>query len=505
MDVGEGVAAVPAPAATGRAAVRRRLCVGGLALLAAGVILWASRDGAPTTADSAVYVGTARSVAAGHGLDVPIHYYPLGAVSIGTPPPGRSAPRPTPLVVYAPLAPVLLAIGGHPFGAARIEDAIFFALTILLVGMFVLSKTDSLWLTVAAQAVIAFSLGVLASDVGTIGAALFFAAVAVMAVVRQRDRPRAVWLIVAAAAIGLATLERYASGGLIVWGALVLRHRRRDALALVVMSSCPLAGWFVYEQISGRSTGHFVGFHIVTTTIRAGIHSIGEWILPSNSPLPVALLGALVVAVVALLLLRNATARLLVLFIVVQIVILEIATTFFDAGVSLDPVEFVPLFLVLVVAVACAARYTPLAKLLAIAAVAAAVVRFGVDTTTHPTVGYAMPVWVHSPIIAEVRALPSTAVVYTNAPDAIYLLANRATASIPETVDFSTLKQNPRYHAQLSEILRTLESRGGYVVYIRGLGRDNVLPTEASLRRELPLQLVHNVRDGALYTIRRSS
>jgi hypothetical protein len=484
----------------------RVLCLGGLALLAAGVTLWSSRDGAPTSADSAVYVGTARSVAAGHGLNVPIHYYPLGDVSIGTPPPGHSAPRPTPLVVYAPLAPVLLAIGGHPFAAARIEDAIFFALTVLLIGMFILVTTGGLWLAVAAQAVTAFSLGVLASDVGTLATALFFSAVALFAVLRHRERPRTVWLFVAAAAIGLATLERFASGGLIIWAALALRHRRRDALALLVMSSCPLVGWFVYEQVSGRSTGHFVGFHVVANTVKTGARSVANWVLPSNSSLPLALVGVVAVAVVLLLLVRTSrTARLLALFMVVQVVILEIAITFFDAGVNLDTDEFIPLFLALVVAVACAVKRTPAMRVVVIAVVVVSAVRFGVDTTTHPTFGYAMPVWVKSPIMADVRALPANAVIYSNAPDAIYLLADRATASIPERVDFSTLKQNTRFDAQLGEIRQTLTTRGGFVVYVRGLGRDSFLPTESSLERALSLRLVRNTRDGAIYTIPPSS
>jgi hypothetical protein len=190
---------------------------------------------------------------------------------------------------------------------------------------------------------------------------------------------------------------------------------------------------------------------------------------------------------------------------VVQVVILEIAITFFDAGVNLDTDEFIPLFLALVVAAACAVKGTPVMKVVVIAIVVASAVRFGVDTTTHPTFGYAMPVWVKSPIMADVRALPANAVIYTNAPDAIYLLADRATASIPERLDFSTLKQNTRFDAQLAEIRRTLTTRGGFVVYVRGLGRDSFLPTEASLERALSLRLVRNTRDGAIYTIPPSS
>jgi len=493
---------IPSAPAGRRADMGRRLCLGGLSLLAAGLVLWSTRDGAPTSADSAVYIGTARSVAAGHGLDVPIHYYPLGHVSIGTPPPGQSAPTPTPLVVYAPLAPLLLAIGGHPFGAARIEDAIFFALTIQLVGMFILAATEELWLAAAAQLVIAFSLAELASNVGTVAAALLFAAIAILAVLRHRERPRTAWLLVAAGAIGLATLERYASGGLIIWGAIALRHRRRDALALLVLSSCPLAGWFLYEQISGRSTGHFVGFHIVKTTIRAGVRSVADWFLPTNTPLAIALLGAMALAIAAIMAIgKNTTARVAILFVVVQILILEIAVTFFDAGVSLDPIEFIPLFLAVVVAFACAVTPRRAIKLAAIVVVVASVARFAVNTTTHPTLGYATPAWIHSQIMADVRALPPSSVIYTNAPDAIYLLDHRSTSSVPERVDFSTLKANTRFHAQLGEIRHTLGAHRGFVVYVRGLGRDSFLPTESSLEQDLSLRLVRDAPDGAIYAI----
>src|ERR1700722_8780971 len=94
--------------------VRRLLALVALALVAAGLVLLVTRDGVPTGADDAAYLGAARSLDAGHGLNVPIRLYPLGSVSIGTPPADAVAPRPTPLVIYAPLQPVLLAIGGHP-------------------------------------------------------------------------------------------------------------------------------------------------------------------------------------------------------------------------------------------------------------------------------------------------------------------------------------------------------------------------------------------------------
>jgi hypothetical protein len=490
---------------TGWLTGRRLACLAGLALAAGGFVLLATHDGVGLGADDAVYAGVARSVASGHGLNTPIHYYPLGNVSIGTPPPGAFAPTPTPMVVYAPLEPVFLSAGGqHPIGTARVEDTIFFALTVLLAGLFVLAVTDELWLAAAAQLIIGLSLSTGIDSAGTEAAALLFAMIGLGSVMRYRAHPRIPWLILGSLAVGLATVTRFAAGGLIVWGVLALWRRWRAAVAYLVMSSLPLAGWFVYEKVAGPSTGHYVGLHVVKTSIRAGIHGIAFWILPTNSSTVVAVLGAFVVTVVVIAVLwrtKAAEPRLLVLFAVVQIVILEVAITFFDAGVNLDSREFVPVFLAVVIALACGIARTKSVKLVTVVLVAACALRFGLDVATQPPGGYTTPKWQHSPIMAAVRALPARSVVYTDAPDVIYLLANRATSSVPETVDFSTLKDNPRFNAQISEIKHTLTARGGYVVYIRGLGRDPFLPTEATLRRLLSLHVVDNTSDGAIYTI----
>ena len=503
MEGGGGSERVESSTLSPRRRRGRLFCLVGLALVASALTLVVSRQGAPLTSDSAAYVGTAHDLDAGLGLTVPIRLYPLGTVGIGTPPPGRSEPVPTPLVIYAPLAPVLLAVGGHPLGAARLEDAVFFGLTILLVGLFVLAVTDELWVAAVAQLLLAFSLAVMASDVGTVAAALFFAAVALVAVLRLRQGGHQAWLAVAAVAIGLATLERYASGGLIIWSFLVLRHRLRQAVTLLALSSAPLVGWFVYEQVSGRSTGHYLGFHVVKTTVRTGLRSFATWVLPASAPFPVAVLVVVIVGAACLWWLRRRIeSRLLLAFVVVQVVILEIAITFFDAGVNLDATEFVPLGLAVVVAVACRVRPRPTTMAIMACLVVAAALRFGIDTATHPGLGYASAAWVSSPVMADVRRLPDSAVIYTNAPDAVYLLADRATATIPETTDFSTLKANPHFTAQLDAMRRTLADRGGYVVYVRGLGRSAFVPSESLLVHDLRLSVVANTADGAVYRLR---
>ena len=487
---------------------RRLICLGAIALLAAGLVLLTTRHGLGTSPDGAVYIGVARSVVAGHGLNVPIHFYPLGKVSIGTPPLGQSSPAPTPLVIYAPLEPVLLAIGGHPVGAARVENSIFFALTVLLAGLVVLVVTKELWLAVAGQLVIAFSLvDTIGPQVGTEPVALFLTVAALSSVIYFLRHPRFWWLTAAALFIGLATLVRFAAGGLIVWGVIALWRQRRDAVALLVMSSAPLAAWFAYEQISGRTTGHFLGVHVTADLVREGGRSIGNWVLPANAPTALAAVGALVVLVCGFLIARRnrgSVPRLLVLFAVVQVAILVIAHTFVDAGVDLEPREFIYMFVALVMAAACSIPSRKPFELATWIVVALCVLRGGVDVISNPVSGFSPNVGkilVHAPIMADVRALPPNSIIYSNAPDAIYLLADRATSSIPERIDFSTLKENPRFGAQLTEIRNTLLNRGGFVVFVRGLPRDSFLPNESILKRLLSLQVVRNSTDGAIYRI----
>ncbi len=482
---------------------RRLLCVCAIAILAGAGVLFATRHAVTIDPDSSAYVGTAHSLEAGHGFDVPIHYYPLGSVDIGTPPPGRFSPALTPLVIYAPLEPALLAVGGDPIGTARIEDALFFALAVLVVGLFVLVATRQPWLAGAAQVVVGGSLLGGVTDVGTTPASLFFIVIALSAVIAFRMQPARRWLLIAAIAIGLATLERFANGGLIVWAALALHGRRRDALALLVLSSIPLGAWFVYEQVSGRSAGHMLGFHVVGGSVRGGARSIADWVIPHSAPTAIALLAAIVVVVVVFLVVRRrptTPARLLVLYAVVQIVILEIAITFFDALVNLDSRELIPCFIAIVMAVACSIERTPATRWIVAAAVVAALARGGVEISSNIPTSYSLPRWRNSPVMAAIRALPANTIVYTNAPDATYLLTDRAASTLPESEDFSTLKSNPRLGAQLAEIRRTLSTRGGVVVYVRGLGRHYV-PSETSLVKQLQLRLVHQTSDGGVYAL----
>jgi hypothetical protein len=186
----------------------------------------------------------------------------------------------------------------------------------------------------------------------------------------------------------------------------------------------------------------------------------------------------------------------------VQIVVLEIAITFFDALVNLDSRELIPCFIAVVMALACSIERTTAMRLLVAAAVIASVARGAVEIGKDVPLYYRTAHWASSPVMAAVRALPRNTIIYSNAPDAIYLLDKRSTSSVPEIDDFSTRKRNPHLPAQLAEIGHTLSTRGGVVVYVRGLHRE-YLPSEDALVRDLSLRLIRNTRDGAVYGLSR--
>jgi hypothetical protein len=147
--------------------------------------------------------------------------------------------------------------------------------------------------------------------------------------------------------------------------------------------------------------------------------------------------------------------------------------------------------------------------------VAACVIRGAASIAGHTDQSYASSRWEHSAVLSDVRALPRGSVIYTNAPDAVYLVAGRATSTIPETFDFSTRRANPRLTEQLAEIRHAALTRNTFIVYVRGLPGDilqrravraatdpisGFVPSEAFLRQQLSLHVVKSDPDGTIYS-----
>ena len=117
------------------------------------------------------------------------------------------------------------------------------------------------------------------------------------------------------------------------------------------------------------------------------------------------------------------------------------------------------------------------------------------DIATDPFDGYvASPTWssvywADHPIMAEMHTLPAEPSSIRTHPSPS---TGRATSSVPETTDFSTLNSNPEFRSRIAESAEPC-SRGVAAMETTtcpGLGRSNFLPSEQCLRRMLSLRLV---------------
>ena len=112
---------------------------------------------------------------------------------------------------------------------------------------------------------------------------------------------------------------------------------------------------------------------------------------------------------------------------------------------------------------------------------------------------YASRVWRESALVAEVKSLRDDVRVFSNAPDALYVLTGRPARLVPLKADPFTRQENPRYPEEVGRLERELRGRAGVVVYFRWLRWRWYLPGERELAEQLGLVTVATAREGAMY------
>ena len=207
----------------------------------------------------------------------------------------------TPLVLWPPLFPLLLAAGGwvgiDPLEVGRFINAIAFGLTILAAGLYLRSHLRSRGLALAATGAIAASLPLseLAASLMTESLFALLTLLALMQVAAFLHRggrtPALLWATVCTA---LAALTRYPGVVLIGVGVLLLLGRRppplaarlKDAVVFGAVSSLPLAvvltrNWAVSGTLTGKRKGSGL-------SLSESLHRVAEifqaWVIPPNAP-----------------------------------------------------------------------------------------------------------------------------------------------------------------------------------------------------------------------------
>jgi len=494
-------------------------------------LLLSTRWGIGLSPDSALYIGAARNLLSGNGLSVSSY-----------------AEKFTPLTQYPPLFSSVLAgiglFGVEPAHGVRWLHVLLLAGNIFLVGLMVRTYSRSRWVSVLASFLMMTSVaGVkIHSMAWSEPLFIFLELLALFLLAQHFEHQRVLFLVVSAVTAALAFLTRYAGVALVATGALAIlllskekwKKRSTDTVLFCLISAVPTALWMIRNLlIAGTTTARDIGFHPITVGhFQSAFNSVSSWLLPGAIPFARGVSLLIVVALFAFIFLvtlrkgeRNQKecgheglarlSMLLAIFVGMYGLMLIIVISFFDAYMPIDDRYLSPVYVPTLVLVLCLSSYF-FSALVKARAVHISLVVFSLAlsglylaqaiswlTLDYKNgIGYSSRSWKQSKLIAQVKALDPKTPIFTNAPDAVYLLTGLPAYMIPRKVDPATKKANGDFSSQLAAVRDQLVERKGVVVYFQSIIWRWYLPSEDELKEKLSLQAIAQEGDGSISQIR---
>ena len=504
--------------------IRYRLLLALLALVgAAFVLLSTSGYGAGLSPDSVSYVGTARNMAAGMGV---IGYD--GA----------------PLVEQPPLYPALLALVGKTHGAdpllfAHIVNALLFGLVVYLGGLLASRYLPSSpVLAVIAELALVFSIP-LFYVAGWVWSEPLFISCVLLGLIFAHSylaEGNVISLMLLSSSVALASLTRYIGVTLILWGALTILILRRDSIArkaahaalFALVSALPLGLWLVRNlAVSGTLVGsRLPSASALSQNLTLVFDGVLYWYVGGDiarHPWILMILCAGIGLLAGLSLrdswqgvrakLRRISPAILVAVIYAAFLAASSTTTAYDAidDRLLSPI-YVPLtlsFLVLAQALAgpYRKRLSTRAARFALVIGTALWLTYPIHTTmvnagnlrSHGQ-GYSRQAWADSEtmqFLREHRTPDSERLIYSNGPDAVYILADIAARMSPVAGRWGT----PEGVNGVSGLRDSWpEGSSASLVWFDRIDRE-YLHTVDELQTVANVQQVIRLEDGALYSV----
>ena len=521
------------PCQSGTARRQTRLpcvAVGALSLVGLASLLLATAWGVGLSYDSVGYIAAARQFL--HAADYPTWLYPA--------------------THWPPLLPrVLAAIGGavrlDPATGARWLNACLFAANIALAATLVARHTGGFgWSALLASFLMLASQDMLLihSMAWSEPLFIFLVQLAILLLAEHVDRGSPALLAASAGVTACAFLTRYLGGSLVAAGAIglvVLGHRRlwhRIAAAAFfgTVGAVPTALWMLRSaQTSGRAADRVVASHPVTVAdLLFGLQTASAWLIPKRTPDRAILFVVVAVGIGAAAAISSIRTRpkderlgravrdfatlptLLMIFILTYLGLLLLAMSFVDKAL-LDERTLSPVFVTALVFLLCAVSTLwrsgrlsrPLrAGLIFLAIYAAAFYAFHgtlfVLEANRDGLGIGNRELRQSEIIRRVNAFPPGLLVYSNHPEAIYILTGRPVAPIPAKGDSVAGHDNRKYSDQFSALRQDLQQGRAVVVLLDTLGHArSAMESDRvkEMRKEIPLSLIRKTEDGEIYRL----
>lgn len=499
-----------------------------LSLTAGAALIFGTRWGVGLSPDSAIYIGGTRNLLDGNGFSVSSY-------------PGEF----TPVTQYPPLFSALLAaiglFGVDPVNGARWLNALLFTANVFLVGNLVGADGKTAWAPVFASFLMMTS--VISLKIHSMAWSeplfIFLVFLAFFFLAKYLEDRRLSFLVSASFVGALAALTRYAGVvviatailAILLWSNEAWSKRSEKAAVFLLISAAPLTLWVVRNLVVAETVAaREIGFHPITVGhLEAALDSAATWFLPGaiSSAKRLSLLAVLILFTLIFVLARREkeqtreqsdhgkSSRLcpvLTLFIILYAAMLVGAISFLDAYMPIDNRYLYPVYVAtLVLAVCLTSRFahvlakTPLVR---VSFIVLCLFFSGFYLTQgtswlvfsyHYGAGYSSRSWRGSKLIARVHDLDPRVPVFTNAPDAIYLLTGRPASMLPRKVDTATGKLNGDYPTQLVAIRDQLGKRDGILVYFKTITWRWYLPRE----EELGLSVLVREEDGSIYQVER--
>jgi 4-amino-4-deoxy-L-arabinose transferase-like glycosyltransferase len=498
----------------------RAVLLAAVAATAVAILLCATKWGIGISSDSVTYIGAARSLLRGEGLCYP---------------PGQ------PVAHFPPLYSIALALAGaaagDPVPGARALHILLYVANVLLVGLAVYrASAYSFTAGLLAFVLMLTSPTVLNIHSMALSEPLFLVLglAGFLLLDGELIEHRAARLAGSSVLLGLAFLTRYlgivflAVGGLAIlfWSRRRFWERIVDTLIFGTVGVAPMLLWLARNAVTaGTMANRPLAYHPINSSyfdLAFGVVTAWFGYQAGADDLRV-LVGMFIVLVAAIGYLslyliqrghadREATGffpALALMFAPVYVAGLATAASFVDPVRPheriLSPVYVLGMagLVSLVFAVLSAVRAV---RPLRIGAVGffAAVATLQAGPMVDQLQGmyadgrqYASREWKSSELMQLVRKLPAGTPIFSNGPDAIYILTGLDASWLPRRAFLSKEQTNPHYEAELAEMMKTIRERKGVIVCFKRIIRW-YLPSANQLARTLPLRVGGSVSDGLL-------
>jgi len=517
-----------------------------LILAISGIILGffiTSEYGPGITPDSVAYIAGAKNIINGNGITILYN--------------DKEAKEPLklwassddviePLIFHwPPFYPLVLALIGifssSLINGARLLNILLFGINIILVFIVIKYYTKSIWLSIFSTLIMLTSKVMLFVHTNAIPEPLFlfFSFTGLFLLAYYLEKKKLLFLVLSSLSVSLAFLSRYIGASLVMTGVIgmlifdyeKIKKKLIDCSVFIVISCTPMFFWLYRTRVvGGNITDREFIFHPITLNEIFRIPVvITKWIIMADNSW---VNSTIILSIFAMILFfgfifftkknkgekkyKNSIMIVLlsVVFIISYLFILIFSRSFFDAKIPvaqdrlLFPV-FIASLIIVILFLYSILRFLGSSKIIRVIVYLICIIFTGLyiyngvswSVDKHNTgQEYSQRYFLQSEIIKEIKKLPRSTIIYTNASDIIYLFTNRASYVFPVKVNPYTLKTNKNYLTQIKNMVNEVKDKKGLFVIFNGRER-LYLPSIEDLKKEIQLCLFAKGYDGEIYEV----